>query len=658
MDNSDIPLWFLFAATVAVAIVGSMLLLAFLENKEESDSDESEEGDSSKEMTAKEKEACKEKKKEREWADTNEQQKYVCNGGKVQCPFANPPMADIVVTSTTIMLQDKPWATVKDKDGKVNFNFTGVCSHPSQQKPPASPPPCKTIISLGEWKDFSETKVGDDNALLVKSTIPCTISGQDIRITDSGQKAELTDVEPKTKQETKSISSIELLRGTTVQTGTVVQYVNISPNIKYVDGTDITEIDGLGQKLRLKVKFDKPGRHKFKVKLTPDPSNVTYSASEKTRNPNFEYSKDEIAFITDSTGEKIIEAGKFFVSPAGGDVFTVSAKDDEGNEVTAAGKIKTERMMYYVEAKMTGLTSVVSNLSPVTGEFAKHGISFKKLPEVSIGHIYNIGNDADSKIFISRIRNAYAASTGPSKDPYCIAIGYTGQLAVKKVNLSIPPVKVTGRSTTPVTIPIVDSAGKKYSLWKNVVPREDWFVECYFIKNGGTIANKVNIDKSKCSPISTPRYAPDNCKSVNIDISALPAETGTIKLKVNCVDYMRGGLSFKETNIVAICTRAWWRNINDNEQCQVIIHEVGHQLGMVANGKGKLPDKTPYHYDSSKGHVGNHCHYDIAAGQPRYDSSTDLANSKCVMYGSTNGKSAFCTECAKALKKVDLSTGV
>lgn len=146
------------------------------------------------------------KEKEAKWADVNEQQKFVCQGGKVQCQFCTPPIADIIVTSSTIMLQDKPWATVKDKDGKVNFNFTGVCNHPSQQKPFSTPPPCKAVINLGEWKDYSETIIGDTNALLVKSTIPCMISGQDLKIIDSGQKTTLSEVEPKVKREPKVIT--------------------------------------------------------------------------------------------------------------------------------------------------------------------------------------------------------------------------------------------------------------------------------------------------------------------------------------------------------------------------------------------------------------------------------------------------------------------
>lgn len=134
--------------------------------------------------------------KKRQWKDPNEQLKYVCQGAKIQCKYCNPPIAMLTVTAETIMLQDKPWATVGDKDGKVNFGFTGVCTHPSQQKPMSPPPPCKGIISLGEWSDYSETMIGNHNALLVKSKIPCTISGEDLEIIHSGQMATVTKVAP------------------------------------------------------------------------------------------------------------------------------------------------------------------------------------------------------------------------------------------------------------------------------------------------------------------------------------------------------------------------------------------------------------------------------------------------------------------------------
>lgn len=135
----------------------------------------------------------RQEEKERKWRDPNEDVKYVCQGGKVQCKYCSSPIASLTVTAETVMLQDKPWATVGDNDGKVNFGFTGICTHPKwgNQKPP-----CKAVISLGEWKNFSETIIGNHQALLVKSTIPCMISGEDLKIVHSGQTATLEQINP------------------------------------------------------------------------------------------------------------------------------------------------------------------------------------------------------------------------------------------------------------------------------------------------------------------------------------------------------------------------------------------------------------------------------------------------------------------------------
>lgn len=134
--------------------------------------------------------------KKKQWKDPNEDVKYVCHGGKVQCRYCDSPFANIIVTTETIMLQDKLWATVGDDDGRTNLDFMGVCLHPSQQKPFSPPPPCKAVISLAQWQDFSETIIGNHKALLVKSTIPCMISGEDLKIIHSGQMATLSKINP------------------------------------------------------------------------------------------------------------------------------------------------------------------------------------------------------------------------------------------------------------------------------------------------------------------------------------------------------------------------------------------------------------------------------------------------------------------------------
>ena len=56
----------------------------------------------------------RQEEKERKWRDPNEDVKYVCEGGKVQCKHCSSPVATLKVTAENVMLQDKPWATVGD----------------------------------------------------------------------------------------------------------------------------------------------------------------------------------------------------------------------------------------------------------------------------------------------------------------------------------------------------------------------------------------------------------------------------------------------------------------------------------------------------------------------------------------------------------------
>ena len=147
------------------------------------------------------------------------------------------------------------------------------------------------------------------------------------------------------------------------------------------------------------------------------------------------------------------------------------------------------------------------------------------------------------------------------------------------------------------------------------------------------------------------------CNKVSIDVTGLATATGTITLEVHWVDRMRAGLSFSGGNLICICTRAWWSNKSSVSQNQVMVHELGHKVGMVAVGTGKLPDAVATLYTSAKGHVGNHCYKGNADGQARYDSVSDHSNSTCVMYGSTNGQSAFCSDCTPAMRKLDICDG-
>lgn len=460
------------------------------------------------------------------------------------------------------------------------------------------------------------------------------------------------------------IQSVEFLNddtdNTSIVTNDLKQYINLPKQDAFVDGTKILNKAQLGQHPRIKVAFDKPGEHTFKLKLVPDASNQVYTASEKTRNTNFVHTEQVLDLTTDSNGEKIIEGSDIKLSAAGNDVFSLQANDENAVEVNSSGKVKNKRMFYLTEAKMQGLTSIASNLNVAEAEYAKHGIDFTILPAVNIPHMPNIGNRAEKDQFKQSVIAAYSASqTAVAKGKYGIAVVYTDQLAVKESNQRVRKFNITGGSPNPVMIAIENTRYQSKSLWHNIVPGEDWFVSCHFIKNGGNPStDKIIIPKSKCTPIQKVGAAIDNCDYVNVDVSWLPNETGTIKLYVNWVESFKAGLSFGGTNIVAICTRIYWKDKLTPMQNLCVIHELGHQFNMACNGDNtkKLPDATPNYYSRK----GSHCHSGIPLQSSKnYHKKNLKKNANCVMYG-TLGKSrtAFCYDCSIAIKKVDLKVGV
>jgi len=464
------------------------------------------------------------------------------------------------------------------------------------------------------------------------------------------------------KDEKPKIVSIEFLDGDDkkVVSGEADHYVNIPRDAKWVSDATIKNIDRMGQKARVKVSFNKPGKHGFKAKLVADSGNLVYTDDEKSRNPEFKYEEAEKHFTTDGNGDLII-ADYFSLSAGGADKYTLSATDDYGTpEVKSKGTLKTARFFYYAPIKMKDLTSVASSTSTLEGEYAKHKIKMVPVTVGDIDRIHNIGDSAGSTNFKNKARIAYAASDAAKFSPYVIAVGYTDHLAVKNPAKTMRKTGVQVGPGHPTAAIRIVGAGLKTAdinpkhLWQDLVPNEGWYVSAKFLKDGGTAGtDDVTITEDKITPKPWDASVPSKCCDVEIDVSGLPdGQTGTITLKVNWVDRMRAGLSMGSGNMVCICTRAWWGDTTTAEQNQVMIHEIGHQYGMVADGTGKLPDKVAKYY-SGKGHVGGHCH----AGLAVLASYNGVSGSDCVMFGATNGKTAFCADCSPAVKKLDLSAG-
>lgn len=458
--------------------------------------------------------------------------------------------------------------------------------------------------------------------------------------------------------ERPKIVAVEFLDGndSTELSGEGLHFVNLPRHAKWVDNTTVANIDRLTQKTRVKVRFNQPGSHAFKVKYIFG-ANAAYTAAEKGRNSKFTRQEQEKSYTTNGDGTKIIDAD-FFVTAAGRDAYKLVAEDTYGTPlVHSAGTVKTRRLIYLQELRMQGLTSIASDLDALTSEYNRHGITLVQLTSATTRHIPNIGNDADMATLRNQSRTAYVRSTAPGKEPFVIAIAYTDQLAVKNTNQPVPKDNVAvGPGKPAVSIPIVgsglrrgDGVNPRY-LWKNIVPGEGWFVSAQYLANGAAPAAAVSIPVEKCTAVPESSAKPDMCRVVRIDVTGLPAGRGRITLRVNWVDRMRAGLA-ASGNLVIACTRGWWEDETTASQNEVLVHEIGHHVQMVADGTGTAPDRVATQY-TYKGHVGSHCHHPLPV-QDSYARSTG----QCVMFGSTNGHSAFCTNCAPAVRKADVSSG-
>lgn len=266
------------------------------------------------------------------------------------------------------------------------------------------------------------------------------------------------------------------------------------------------------------------------------------------------------------------------VSPAGGDVFTISATSN-GNTVTAKSKVVTKRLMYIVEGHMNGLTTITPNLNLLSEEFEKHHIEFKMLTPFEIDWFGNIAKK-DEDAFKNHVADRYGLSAGVAKEPYSIAIAYTGQLA----DMGSGELDGTydGSMGDTIIIDVRDKSKNIQYLWTDL-DDTDWFVECYYQESGALASPKVPIQRDKCRAIqSRGSYKKGWYDQVEIDVSDLPKDKKwDVVLTVNWVNSFRGGVSFSTANIAAVCTSVYWIDRNNPQQQDAAIHEVGHQLGMV-----------------------------------------------------------------------------
>lgn len=449
------------------------------------------------------------------------------------------------------------------------------------------------------------------------------------------------------------IVRIEWLHGQDdeVLSGEGLHFVNLPVASKWVGASLAANKRRLGQKPGYKVWFDQPGSHSFKVKLLPAGGNASYTTTEKGRNGKFKADKAWHSHTTDADGTAVVKTGPQ-LTVAGGDKYSLEAHDDQA-VIVKSSTIKTIRGVHVVQIKMQGLTAIAGSIADCIGEYARHHLKLVKLASVTMPHLHNVGTDTAT--LEANVATAWNGSQGKAKAPYALGVVFTDHLAVKNPNKTLNyPGQQVGPGKGPIALRIMgagltDPTVEERPLWRDIVPGEGWFISAWYTPNGGGAPIELH------EPDVVPSQATGYSARVNVKVSHLPAGTGKITLTVNWVDRMRGGLSFGGSPTVLICTRAWWTDITAAEQNQTLVHELGHQFGMVPEGNGAELDAHADQYTDS-GHVGSHCHHGVAA-KANYGDSASNAASTCVIFGATNGKLKYCSLCAPQVRKVDLTPG-
>ena len=303
--------------------------------------------------------------------------------------------------------------------------------------------------------------------------------------------------------------------------GKCIQYVNIEKDERYVDEDIGVYLNQLGKYIKCKVKFDQKGVHNFKIKLTPRKT-ITYTGGED--NDNFKYESNVFDYTTDENGEKIVES--LFLSCAGGDTFVVSATYNDKTKHSM--EVKTQRLMYYIEARMPGMDTITSTRD-FESEYAQHGIKFHKLGSFPITWMENIGNKDDELAFLGNVEKGYSIWEGQKKDP-CVVVAYTGHLAVKGSAKRLETKKAKAGVPQKVRINVRhENMKKEYPLWYKIGGEHDtngWFYKCFFTKEGDSDDKAIPIPEDLCTPKQARGKPAGWYGQVEVDISSL-TETPT-----------------------------------------------------------------------------------------------------------------------------------
>ncbi|MDO9018259.1 MAG: hypothetical protein Q8S73_24025 [Deltaproteobacteria bacterium] len=502
------------------------------------------------------------------------------------------------------------------------------------------------------------------------------------------------------------IQSVSFLSGAAALTANAAQHVNLPRDPKFVDGVRVTHLDRLGRALRVKVRFQRAKRERFKVALLAHNGNATYTGPEQAHSPSYasvraaaagthaqgafdHYQGAVYTGRTGRNGEAVIE-GQFSVPASGGDRYTLVAWDVNGNVVFSAFEVTTRRTLFYATfraADPAGAGIPAHAFGPlIQGAYAPHHIDLVSIGNEALNNvvyhdIITQGFVGDAVLALARTRVSALGRPYADYAPYLIKFVFVDHCAELR-RVALQPTRFAAANPGDVLdVPFYNNnavsrardlafdwrkcvwagAGQPVSPRDRTTTGHEWFESASLTVHEGTGDRVVPLAATDLTLV--PRAGEPEAK-VEAQITLPPTFPAATDVTVNITavivyrSVLGQSMVGPHAGITLQPARHMFSNVDHNKQLASTIHECGHAIGMVADaGAQGVGHAAMYDFN------GRHCWTGVAgpaASAGDYHQPPLKDTGTCVMYGlipDAGANLAYCPACSAVLRKLDLSRG-
>jgi len=465
--------------------------------------------------------------------------------------------------------------------------------------------------------------------------------------------------------------------------GTVNQWVNLPQETSFAQalegihqsgrlgGGEQVTLDRLGPIVRLRVEHDLLGSAgSVEVRLAAGADNIDYTATERPRNLHYRRQWANWHRADRSTGAYILELQ---VDVAGGNEFDIEVRCARCQRSLNPGRVIVRRRIWLIPILMEGLHVSAPDLGSFRDEFARCKLDVTTLPQQTMPSIRTIGPRESKRALLDNALAAYRRGRADRFEPFVVAALYVDQIASKMT------IELTSRNFGPGVQHFLTSqnptapAPTWYYVWRDMGPGEQWLESAVFRDDFGhewDVSEHCWTDMHPAHPTND-RATQHNRVNVDVDQAVFArlerprhgewtTAPGVLTVRVNVVRSFIGGYAItspsSRTNVIVISTREDWHTTDANWLFIVLSHELGHKIGLVADGDRDTNvecdlDRSPMRY-TGRGHTGPHCRVGIVGAL----SDPIQRRGECIMFGggSDQPRSRFCDRCSRAVRKVDL----